>query len=164
MIELFIYYNLGYIRKLGGAAMNIESLHMFCRVVEEGSISKAARMGYVSQPAVTRQIRQLENAYGTVLFHRDEGKLKLTQAGEILYPYAKEILALNNSSYKSVHEHLGEIERTLHIGASLTIGEYLVPALIGRFKKKHPGIKFNLSIGNTPYMLEKLEGDEIDIA
>ncbi|MYL57403.1 LysR family transcriptional regulator, partial [Virgibacillus halodenitrificans] len=50
---------------------------MFCRVVEEGSISQAARMGFVSQPAVTRQIRQLENIYGTSLFDRQEGKLRV---------------------------------------------------------------------------------------
>lgn len=144
--------------------MNIENLRMFCRVVEEGSITKAARLGYVSQPAVTKQIRQLENSYGTSLFDRDEGKLRLSETGKLLYPYAKEILALNKASYEGIQEHLGEIEKTLHVGASLTIGEYLLPALIGRFKKQHPDIKFSLSIGNTPLMLEKLEENEIDIA
>ncbi|OZU88201.1 LysR family transcriptional regulator [Virgibacillus indicus] len=137
---------------------------MFCRVVEEGSISKAARLGFVSQPAVTKQIRQLENSYGTSLFDRDEGKLKLSETGKLLYPYAKEILALNKASYEGIQEHLGEREKILHVGASLTIGEYLLPGLIGRFKKQHPDIKFSLSIGNTPLMLKRLEENEIDIA
>lgn len=144
--------------------MNIESLRMFCRVVEEGSISKAARLGYVSQPAVTRQIRQLEDSYGTTLFDRTEGKLTHTEAGKLLYPYAKEILALNKHAYDEIQKQLGKAAKTLHVGASLTIGEYLLPGLIGQFKKHHPDIEFSLSIGNTPLMLEKLEENRIDIA
>ncbi len=151
-------------KRQGGFALNIESLRMFCRVVEEGSISQAARIGYVSQPAVTRQIRQLENSYGTILFDRDEGKLRLTVAGKMLYPYAKEMIALHKSSYETIQEHLGKLEKTLLVGASLTIGEYLLPTLIGHFKKQHPDVQFSLSIGNTPQMLEKLEVNEIDLA
>lgn len=137
---------------------------MFCWVVEEGSVSKAARNGYVSQPAVTKQIRQLENSFGTTLFDRVNGKMVLTDTGELLYPYAKEIIALNKIAYEEIQEGLRAKERTLYIGASLTIGEYLLPALISRYKKNHPNIKFNLSIGNTPRMLGKLELNEIDIA
>ncbi|UJL47186.1 LysR family transcriptional regulator [Virgibacillus sp. NKC19-16] len=144
--------------------MNIDNLRMFCHVVKEGTITKAAHLGFVSQPAVTRQIRQLEDSYGTTLFDREEGKLKLTEAGKLLYPYAKEILALNKAAYEGIQEQVGEMEKILHIGASLTIGEYLLPGLIGRFEKLHPDIKFNLSIGNTPLILQKLEENEIDIA
>lgn len=137
---------------------------MFCRVVEEGSITKAAKLGYVSQPAVTRQIRNLENSYGTALFDREDGKLRQTEAGKILYPIAKEILALNKTAYDSIQEHHGKMQQTLQIGASPTIGEYLLPGLIGQFKKSHLPVKFNLSIGNTPHILEKLDENKIDIA
>ncbi|TFJ93230.1 LysR substrate-binding domain-containing protein [Lentibacillus salicampi] len=144
--------------------MNIDNLRTFCHVVKEGSITKAARLGFVSQPAVTRKIHQLENSYGTVLFDREEGNLRLNEAGRLLYPYAKEILALNKAAYEGIQEQLGDKEKNLHVGASLTIGEYLLPGLIGRFNKHHPDIKFSLSVGNTPLMIEKLENDEIDIA
>ncbi len=144
--------------------MNIESLRMFCRVVDEGSISKAARIGYVSQPAVTRQIRQLENRYGTLLFDRTDGKLILSEAGRTLYPYAKEIVDLDNTSYEAIQEKLGVEDSVLKVGASLTIGEYLLPGLLGNFKKRHEDVKFSLLIGNTPYILAKLEENEIDIA
>lgn len=137
---------------------------MFCLVVEEGSVSKVARLNYKSQPAVTRQIRQLENSYGTTLFDRVKGKLSLTEAGELLYPYAKEILTLNKVAYEGIHEYLGREQKTLQIGASFTIGEYLLPALIGNFTKLYPDIKFSLSIGNTPQILIKLEENEIDLA
>ncbi|QTN00759.1 LysR family transcriptional regulator [Sediminibacillus dalangtanensis] len=144
--------------------MNIESLRMFCRVVDEGSISQAARSSYVTQPAVTRQIRQLENRYGTLLFDRTDGKLLLSDAGKTLYGYAKEIVELDNISYEAMQELIGVQASVLKVGASLTIGEYLLPGLLGNFKKQHEEIKFSLSIGNTPYILAKLEENEVDIA
>ncbi|WP_042225375.1 LysR family transcriptional regulator [Oceanobacillus manasiensis] len=144
--------------------MNIESLRMFCRVVDEGSVSEAARIGFVSQPAVTRQIRQLENRYNTVLFHRLDGKLILSEAGKILYPYAKEIVESDNTSFDAIQELMGINDNVLNVGASQTIGEYLLPGLLRNFKNAHKDIKFSLSIGNTPYMLSKLAENEIDIA
>ncbi|TMN21682.1 LysR family transcriptional regulator [Lentibacillus cibarius] len=144
--------------------MNIENFRMFCRVVEKGSITKAAELGYVTQPAVTKQIRQLEDSYGTTLFDREEGALKLTKAGELLYPYAKELLAVHQEAHEKMQEHLGKRETSLYVGASLTIGEYLLPALIRQFKQSYPLVQFHLSIGNTPLMLEKLEKKAIDMA
>lgn len=144
--------------------MNIESLRMFCRVVEEGSITRAAELGYISQPAVTRQIRNLEHSFGIALFNRDDGKLRQTEAGKILYPFAKEILALHKMAYDSIQEHQEKLSQILNIGASPTIGEYLLPKIIGQFRKSYPSARFNLSINNTPRILEELESNKIDIA
>ncbi|MGM0904177.1 MAG: LysR family transcriptional regulator [Bacillota bacterium] len=144
--------------------MNIESLKMFCLVVDEGSISQAARLSFVSQPAVTRQIRQLEELYGTKLFERTAGKLTLSETGEILYPYAKEIVEYAKRSFEAIHEVTVDQETVLHIGASSTIGEYLLPGLLGFFSKSYPDLKFSLSIGNTPNILSKLKNNDIDIA
>lgn len=144
--------------------MNIESLKMFCLVVDEGSISKAARLSFVSQPAVTRQIRQLEELYKTQLFERTSGKLTLSKAGETLYPYAKEMVEYSKRSFEAISEITADQETVLHVGASLTIGEYLLPGLLGNFSKSYPHLKFSLSIGNTPNILSKLESYDIDIA
>lgn len=144
--------------------MNLENLKMFCCVVEEGSISKAARKGFVTQPAVTRQIHQLEELYGTLLFERTEGKLVLTEAGKVLYPFAKEMVEYIKRSHEALQEIKGEREISLHVGASQTIGEYLLPGLLGSFGKRHTDLKFNLTIANTPTILEKLTNNEIDIA
>ncbi|MGE8205380.1 LysR family transcriptional regulator [Heyndrickxia sp. NPDC080065] len=144
--------------------MNIESLRMFCLVVEEGSISQAARLSFVSQPAVTRQIRQLEEMYRAKLFERTSGKLTLSKAGETLYPYAKEIVEYSKRSFEAIQELTGNQEIVLYIGASSTIGEYLLPGLLGEFSRSYPNLKFNLSIGNTPTILSKLENNDIDIA
>ncbi|KKI89441.1 LysR family transcriptional regulator [Bacillus sp. SA1-12] len=144
--------------------MNIENLKMFCLVVDEGSISQAARLSFVSQPAVTRQIRQLENYYGTLLFDRTEGKLIVTETGRILYPFAKAIINDFNRSKEVIQHATGEYHSSLRVGASLTIGEFLLPSLLGRFKKQTPDIKVSLTIKNTPSVLEDLTNDVIDIA
>lgn len=144
--------------------MNIESLKMFCLVVDEGSISKAARLSFVSQPAVTKQIRQLEELYKAQLFERTAGKLILSEAGKILYPYAKEMVEYSKRSFEAIQEMTANKETVLNVGASLTIGEYLLPDLLGNFSKSYPNLKFNLSIGNTPNILSKLENNDIDIA
>lgn len=144
--------------------MNIDNLKMFCRVVEVGSISEAARMSFVTQPAVTNQIRYLEKHYGAALFDRTGGKLKTTEAGRILYPYAKEMINYLRQSEEAVKEVLQGYESTLSIGASLTIGEYLLPGILGAFQKENKNISFNLTIGNTPRVLSQLENHEIDVA
>lgn len=144
--------------------MNLDSLKMFCAVVEDGSISKAARLSFVTQPAVTRQIHQLEELYGTLLFERTDGKLVLTEAGKALYPFAKEMVEYIKRSHEAINEIVGNQETSLHVGASQTIGEYLLPGILGSFRKQHPAIKLNLTIANTPTVLEKLDNNEIDIA
>lgn len=144
--------------------INIRHLEIFCLVVEEGSISQAARRAYLSQPAVTRQIRQLEVHYGTPLFDRTDGKLAVTKAGKTLYQYAKTITTDFRNSEEAIRRLAGKIEPHLKIGASLTIGEYLLPEILGRFKRVNPHIKLSLKIGNTPAMLEALTMNHIHIA
>ena len=144
--------------------MNIENLKMFCLVVDEGSISQAARLSFVSQPAVTRQIHQLENFYGALLFDRSEGKMVVTEIGRTLYPFAKAIVNDFNHSKEVIQQLTDDYNANLRVGASLTIGEYLLPSLLGRFKKQRPEIKVTLTIKNTPLVLEDLSKDVIDLA
>jgi LysR family transcriptional regulator, transcriptional activator of the cysJI operon len=144
--------------------MNMEGLRLFCLVVDEGSISQAARLSFVSQPAVTRQIKQLEDFYKVQLFARDSGKLILTEAGKLLYPYAKEIIYYGKRSIDAVQEITDSHSSVLQIGASPTIGEYLLPQLLGNFMKSSPELKFSISIANTPTILGQLKDNNIDVA
>ncbi len=144
--------------------MNIENLKLFCQVVEQGNISQVARTSYITQPAVTSKIRQLENHYGVALFDRQGGVLRVTKAGLSLYPYAKEIVEYFNRSQDVMDNLISEREEMLHIGASLTIGEYLLPKVLGKLQKKYKNFPFSLTIGNTPAIMSKLENLEIDIA
>ena len=148
----------------GGVILNIENLKIFCLVVDEGSISQVARLSFVSQPAITRKIHILEDFYGTLLFDRSEGKLKVTETGRILYHFAKAIVNDFNHSKEVIQQVTGESNIHLTVGASLTIGEYLLPSLLGKFKKQKPDIRVTLTINNTPHVLEDLSNDVIDLA
>lgn len=144
--------------------MKIENLRMYCRVVEEESITKAAKAAYISQPAVTKQIRNLETYYNVRLFRRDHGKLILTDPGKMLYHYAKEIIALESNAYENIQIQQNNMQQTLRMGASPTIGEYLLPSLIGKFKDMYFDVKFSLTIGNTPHIINLLDDNKVDIA
>ncbi|ENH98130.1 transcriptional regulator [Gracilibacillus halophilus YIM-C55.5] len=144
--------------------MNISTLQMFCLVVDVGSISQAAKLSYVSQPAVTKQIHQLESAYDALLFYRKDGRLILTENGKTLYPFAKAIVEDFKRSKNTVSASNKGYHETLKVGASYTIGEYLLPGLLGRFKKKQPEINLSLLVENTPRVLEALSNGVIDLA
>lgn len=150
--------------RTGVLFVNIDSLAIFCLVVEEGSISQAAKIHYVSQPAATRQIHLLEDAYGVLLFDRTDGKLQISTFGEALYPFAKEIVRDYQQSREKLRQLAGESQEHLQIGASFTIAEYLLPAVLGGFKQNDPDIQVSLQVGNTPKMLEALANDDIELA
>ncbi len=132
--------------------------------METGSINQAAKTLYLSQPAITKQIHQIETEYGALLFNRKDGRLTLTDSGNVLYPFAKSIVQDFYQSKDAVAANMEGYEETLKIGASLTIGEYLLPDLLGKFKKNNPDFHVSLYIDNTPKVLELLADDMIDLA
>lgn len=144
--------------------MNIDTLKLFCLVVELGSISQAAKLSYVSQPAVTKQIRQLEEIYGTTLFNRTAGRLTPNENGETLYPIAKSIVSDYNRSIEAVSDNIRQLDSIIKVGASYTLGEYFLPHFLGTFKKRYPESKITLIVDNTPNVLKALSNDVIDIA
>lgn len=143
--------------------MNIENLRLFCFVAETQSISEAARKVYMSQPAVTKKIRNLENDYNKRLFDRTKHNLVLTKHGQALYPYAKEILYNFDQSVTLLDSLDSNESIELVIGASQTIGEYILPEVISTFIQKNKQIKINMILGNTPYVIDQLKTNFIDI-
>lgn len=133
-------------------------------VIETGSISQAARISYITQPTVTNQIRQLEEYFGMKLFNREYGRISPTEAGAKLYPFAKEMIDTLENSREMLRSLASDYESALHIGATLTIGEFLLPKIIGDFQRQYKNIKSTLLIGNTPEVIAKLENNDIDIA
>jgi DNA-binding transcriptional LysR family regulator len=146
------------------AFVNLDSFKAFCLVVEHGSISQAARHLFISQPAVTRQIRALEDYYGVSLFDRSGGRLQVTEAGQRLYPYIKAILEDHHRAKEALSELMGEYRNHVSIGATLTIGEYLLPGLLKSLKQHHPDLKLTIQIDNTQHILESLTEHAIDLA
>lgn len=138
-------------------------LKVFCTVAETKSFSKTSEIIHLTQPAVSLQIQALEEKYETKLFDRSPSKVNLTPAGEVLYKYAKDILALYASVEKVISEMTGLVKGSITIGAGSTIGNYFLPSVITDFRKAHPKIKVHLLIGNMQKVIELLNSGNINI-
>jgi len=138
-------------------------LRVFCTVVETKSFSKASEIIHLTQPAVSLQIQALEEAFETKLFDRSSSTVTLTRAGEILYSYAKQILGLYSSIEKDIGAVTGLVKGSISIGASTTIGNYLLPAVISEFKQAFPKIKIQLTVGNTRRIAEFLKAGNLNL-
>ena len=144
--------------------MEDHKLRVFCAVAETKSFSKASELIHLTQPAVSLQIQAMEELYETRLFDRSGNAINLTPAGEVLYRRAKEILGLYAEAQRSISEITGAIKGSLSIGASSTIGNYLLPTIISSFKKKVPQVNISLVVNNTKTITERLNAGQTDIA
>jgi DNA-binding transcriptional LysR family regulator len=142
--------------------MEDHKLKVFCTVAETKSFSKASEIIHLTQPAVSLQIQALEELYETKLFDRSSSMVSLTSSGEVLYRYAKEILALYAAAEKNIGELTGLVKGSISVGASSTIGNYLLPSVIADFRRTHPKIKIHLFVGNTKKIVELLNSGNID--
>lgn len=143
--------------------MDDHKLKVFCTVAETKSFSKTSEIIHLTQPAVSLQIQALEEVYETKLFDRSSSTVTLTPSGEVLYKYAKEILNLYASAGKVIGEITGLVKGSISIGASSTIGNYLLPGVITGFKRAHLKIKVHLLVGNTKRVVELLNSGNIDL-
>ncbi len=144
--------------------MDDHKLRVFCTVAETKSFSKASEIIRLTQPAVSLQIQALEEIYGTKLFNRSGCIITLTRAGEMLYKYAKDINNLYTAAEKELGEFTGIVKGVVTIGASSTIGNYVLPAVISEFKKKFPKVAMHLVTQNTKTIVDYLNAGSIDIA
>ncbi|MCM3568048.1 selenium metabolism-associated LysR family transcriptional regulator [Neobacillus mesonae] len=143
--------------------MNFEHLKVFHTVAREKSFSKTAKILHMSQPAISLQIRQLEESLNTKLFKRTTRKVDLTQAGEILFQSAEKIFYIVHQTEKDITLLSNSIHGVLHIGASLTMGEHILPQVIGNFKREFPNVQILLDINNSEQVIEKLINEKIHI-
>lgn len=144
-------------------AMSDRRLKVFHTVAKLLSFTKAAESLHMTQPAVTFQVRQLEEYFNTRLFDRTHNKVNLTQAGERVAEFSERIFDLYSEMENSVRDLTGEISGALTIGASTTIAEYLLPALLGEFKNRYPDINLRLKVSNTEGIVSMVEHNVIDL-
>lgn len=138
-------------------------LQVFHTVARLLSFTKAAETLHMTQPAVTFQVRQLEEYFNTRLFDRTHNRISLTEAGSRVYEFADKIFVLYAEMENSVREMTGEISGSLTIGASTTIAEYMLPALLGDFKAKYPDVNIHLKVSNTEGIVSMVENNTIDL-
>jgi len=143
--------------------MIVDTLRVFVTVAEQCHFSKAGELLNLSQPGVSLHIRNLENELGAKLLHRSPKQVKLTEAGTILYKHAKQILAHFEQASQEIHLLQDEVTGSIHIGASFTIGEYILPARLAEFANQYPQVKIQVTIGNTEEIIGSVKSNELDI-
>src|SRR5947207_12703497 len=137
--------------------MDTRQLAAFCAVVERKSFSQAAERLGVTQPAVSLQIRSLEQRLGTRLLDRSGRRVEPTEAGQRLYASAQKLLALEEQLLEEVAgESEGELTGPLELGASTGPGGTVVPVLLCEFQEQHPDLRVRLSVSDTQRVVEQV--------
>lgn len=142
--------------------MNFHQLHIFYTVAERGSFSAAAQALHMSQPAVTMQVQSLEEYFGTKLLIRSTKRMELSEAGRTLLPFARKSLELSQKTDAAMAAFSNKLQGRLQLGASLTIGEYVLPRLLGPFGREYPDISIMLKVMNTTQILEEIAGHQLN--
>jgi DNA-binding transcriptional LysR family regulator len=138
-------------------------LQVFHAVAKHLSFTKAAEALFMTQPAVTFQIRQLEEHFNTRLFDRAHGRISLTPAGAVALDYAERILSLSSELDTRLKEMSGQVEGPLLIGASTTIAEFLLPQVLGEFKVRYPQVVPRLFVANSEAVQGRVAERTLDL-
>lgn len=133
------------------------------RAVAEHSFRKAAEELYLTQPAVSLQIKALEEEIGVQLFDRSGSQIALTEAGKILLNYSLRSNALLVQAQQEIAALSGEHAGNLALGASTTIAQYVLPRLLGEFSKAYPRVHLTMISGNTEQIVEAVEEQTIEL-
>jgi DNA-binding transcriptional LysR family regulator len=138
-------------------------LQVFHAVAKHLSFTKAAEALFMTQPAVTFQIRQLEEHFNTRLFDRAHGRIALTPAGQVALEYAERILGMSAELDTRLKEMSGHVSGPLLIGASTTIAEFLLPQVLGEFKARYPGVVPRLFVANSEAVQDRVAERALDL-
>jgi DNA-binding transcriptional LysR family regulator len=142
----------------------LDQLKILHAISNEGSFKKAAEKLFISQPAVSIQVQNLERQLNTPLFYRDKRKARLTETGQVLIRYCDRILSLCEETCRALDELNALQSGALIIGASQTTGTYLMPRLIGIFRHKYPQIGIELQVHSTRKISWGVADGKIDLA
>ena len=138
--------------------MTLNHLAVFHAVAQTGNMTLGAERLDISQPAVSKQVQELERALGVHLFDRIGRRVRLSQAGEVLADYARRLFALAQEAGQAMADLRAVAGGKLVIGASTTIGTYLLPGVVAEFWRRHPGVELLVEIENTEQVHRRLTG------
>ena len=138
-------------------------LQVFHTVATRLSFTKAAEELFITQPAITKHIHGLEQQYQTKLFERRGNSIRLTEAGQVLLRFTTHLQGLYNQLQQDMSALNGADKGSLHIGASTTVAQYVVPPLLARFHQQYASIKVQLTTGNTEVIEQAVLKQELDL-
>jgi len=143
--------------------MDLDYLTTFVEIAKQGSFSRAGQKLFRSQPAVSAQIRQLEEEYGQKLFDRVGKSMKLTAAGEVLLDYAARMISLKNESLRAVADQSSAPRGTLAVGANEATCLYVLPEVFAEFHRRFPSVQISVYRNFSRKVLEKVEDGDVDV-
>ncbi len=141
---------------------NLERLRVFHAISQAESFTKAAESLHLTQPGVSKHIKAMEEELGVPLFDRVGKKVSLTEAGEILYEAAREVIASVASAEQRIQELAGLRRGRLRVGASFPVGLYVLPRVLAAYRKQYPAIEVTLAIATTANIEEKVLDNKLD--
>ena len=144
--------------------LNLHQLATFQIVAKHCSYVRAAEELHFSQPAVSAQIRQLEEALGVKLFEQIGRKTYLTDAGEQLHHYSQKIFSVIDETLETMEKLHSPDYGRLRVGADTTVGTYVIPGLLGKFHQSYPEVEISLAVVNRAVLVERIMNNQIDIA
>jgi DNA-binding transcriptional LysR family regulator len=143
--------------------VNLHQLQLFCCVIESGSYTQAAKNLYITQPALSLQIKSLENKLGAKLFVRKGNNIELTDAGNLVKQYAYDLLNLDKQLRSSINELLSGESGQIAIGSNRPIGRYLLPKFILNFVKSYPKLELKTSYDHTKQIFEYVLDEKVNV-
>ncbi len=143
--------------------MDLREMRYFHSIIEEGNISNASKRLNIAQPALSRQMKQLENTLGVQLFERGSRKIRLTEAGYLFRERVEQILGLVDGTMKEITEINSGLSGTISIGSVTTSGAVLLPAVISQFHSLYPNVTFQIWEGDGYRIFELLDSRVIEI-
>ncbi|NLB88954.1 MAG: LysR family transcriptional regulator [Syntrophomonadaceae bacterium] len=143
--------------------MNIEQFEIFRTITQAKSFTKAAKILNFTQPAISSQIKSLEQNFNVSLFERGNTGVRLTEAGKIFYDYGEKILAIYAEMEAEIAKISGQSKEFINVGASYTAGNYFLPSSIITFKELNPNVHIRLDIGHSQDIIDQVRDKIIDI-
>ena len=142
----------------------LQQLRILKAVATEKNFTKAAELLYISQPSLSKQIKTLEKNLDTLLINRERNKISLTESGKLLLQYSERILVLCEESCRALIDLKNGDRGNLTVGASQTIGTYLMPRILALFAQNYPQINLKVQVNSTRIIAKKIINRDIDIA
>ena len=142
----------------------LDQLRILKAIATEGSFKRAADSLYVSQPAVSLQVQNLEKQLNVPLFDRGGRRAQLTEAGHLLLDYGEKVLSLCQETCRAIEDLQNLQGGTLIVGASQTTGTYLIPRMIGMFRQKYPDVSVQLQVHSTRRTSWSVANGQVDLA
>lgn len=143
--------------------MYYDALKTFITLAEVKNFTKASEILHISQPSVSLHIKNLEKEFQTELFIRSPKHVQITPTGNLLYQRAKQIVSLYEQTKEDILAHHHSVQGELRIGASFTIGEYILPVFLSKLQTDFPKLELKVTIGNTVEVIQNVREFQVDI-